>query len=97
MRAEYVGADTVHKLYWLSGYWYLVDLWLIKVAFLSTYYRVTKHHGSAYVKNWVRKMLHVFSVYIALGFAGCVLLHTLWCRPLVANCSFTVSGRVDRD
>lgn len=60
---------------------------MIKVAFLSMYYRLTEHNGSNYSKNWVRTALHWFSAYIAVGFVLSIGMHTFWCFPIKKNCT----------
>ena len=67
-------------MYWATGFYYYTFLWLVKISFLSTYFRVVR-------RKWVRKVLYAASVYCAIAYVGCVLTHGLWCQPLSMNCA----------
>ncbi|KAA8899250.1 hypothetical protein FN846DRAFT_177671 [Sphaerosporella brunnea] len=69
-----------HFLLWLAGYWYLICLWLIKLSFISTYFRVVPH-----LRTWARKALYITVAYVACSFVVCVLVHSLYCRPATIN------------
>lgn len=79
-RKKKIGIDN-SQLHFVGGFAYVTTLWLIKSAFLATYYRLIPT-----LRRKVRLALYCTSVFTAMTFIANILLHGLYCLPIQSNC-----------
>ncbi|KAH8145328.1 uncharacterized protein LAJ45_10608 [Morchella importuna] len=69
-----------HFLHFMGGFAYVTILWLIKSAFLATYYRLIPA-----LKTRVRMALYFTTGFTAMTYVANMLLHGLYCLPIQTN------------
>lgn len=69
-------AENIEQHMYISSYFYLLTLWLVKAAFIQFYFEIFP-----YIKKWLRVALWITTVWTVSGFIIVFFMMLFWCHP----------------